>query len=488
MPTFRQRIATRLFGDIIAQAAKDAAAAVSIRIDDSRGWDQIAGGTGPADRPWSEYATTLEEALQAWRKNFQIRRIVNLATSYIVGNGITLTSKDPDVDKFIRAFWSHPKNRLAQRLGPMCDELTRAGELFPVLFTNKIDGMSYLRFVPASQILHLETAEEDYETELRYGQIQQHTVETKWWIGPDHPHAFKLVRKVTHRDGTITYHIPRSDAKAGLELRPLMLHFAVNQPIGATRGEGDLGPILPWAKRYSEWLKDRVRLNRQRTRQGILDVEIADDTQVKTKRQQLRTSNPIEHGIYVHGPGEKTTMHNLKIEADDVKDDGWALRLAIATGANTALHYLGEGTATNYATAREMGEPVARFYTDRQTAICNFLKNLVTAAYKRHLITVSDLSAQAGTPLPENPDFQLVTSVTEVARADNKTLADAAHAIVQALAQMKTVGWIDDHTALRLAFKFAGETIGQDEIKRILAQAQQDQPNATDTKPSTKEE
>jgi hypothetical protein len=442
MPTFRQRIANYIFGDIIDQAAKDAAAAVSIRIDDSAGWDQIAGGTGPADRPWSEYATDLHDAHEAWRKNFLIRRIVNLCTSYVVGNGITVTSKDSDVDKFIRTFWQHPKNRMPQRLGPMCNELTRAGELFPILFTNKVDGMSYLRFVPASQILHLETAEEDYETELRYGQIQRDTVDIKWWNGPDHPSAYKTRYK---------------------KLAPLMLHFAINREIGATRGEGDLGPILPWAKRYTEWLKDRVRLNRQRTRQGVFDIEIDDNSLVKEKRQQLRTRNPIEAGIYVHGKGEKTQMHSLKIEADNAKDDGYALRLAIATGANTALHYLSEGANVNYATAKEMGEPTARFYTDRQTAICAFLKDLVAAAYKRRCAILEETPPK---------DLQLATSTTEVARADNQTLADAAHTIVQALATMKTAGWIDDETAVRLAFKFAGETIGEDEIKRILTEAE----------------
>lgn len=462
-PTFRQRIAQRIFGDIIAQAATDAAAAVSIRIDDSRGWDQIAGGAGPADRPWSEYATNLEDAHNAWRKNFLVRRIVNLTTTYVIGNGITVTSSDPHVNEFIHAFWKHFKNHIPQRLGPMCNELTRAGELFPVLFTNKVDGMSYVRFVPASQIREMETDTEDYETELRYGQIQRDTVEVKWWIGPDHDHAFKLVKKVKHKDGTITYRIPRAGTKTGLELRPLMLHFAVNREIGATRGEGDLGPVLPWARRYTEWLKDRVRLNRQRTRQGVFDVEIPDDTLVKEKRQQLRTSNPVEHGIYVHGPDEKTTMHSLKIEADDAKDDGYALRLAIATGANTALHYLSEGATANYATAKEMGEPVARFYTDRQTALCGFLEDLITAAYHRRCAILQQ---------PAPPDLQLITSTTEVARADNETLADAALAIVQALRGMHDAGWIDDTTAVRLAFKFAGEPIGEDEIKKILALAQ----------------
>ena len=42
---------------------------------------------------------------------------------------------------------------------------------------------------------------------------------------------------------------------------PIMLHYAVNRPVGALRGESDLAPILPWLKRYCRWLEDRVRLN-----------------------------------------------------------------------------------------------------------------------------------------------------------------------------------------------------------------------------------
>ena len=450
MPTLRERIAHSLFGDIIERAA---AAAVSVRVDDSPGWDALTRG-GPADRPWSELAEDLTDALKAWRKNFFIRRLVTLTRSYVVGNGIAITSRLPEVDEFIRDFWYHDKNRLSRRLGPMCDELTRAGELFPVLFTNKVDGMSYTRFVPASQIREIHTDEDDYEAELEYGQTQHTTIELKWWIGIDHPNAYKLRYR---------------------KLPPLMLHFAVNRPIGATRGEGDLGTVLPWAKRYSEWLKDRVRLNRRRTRQGILDVTINDETMVEEKRRQLATSNPLDHGIYVHGSGESVAMHNLAIDARDAKDDGKALRLAIVTGANVALHYTGEGEGTNYATAQEMGEPTARFYTDRQTELCTFLGDLITAAYKR--------KCALGMAQPLT-DLQLVTSVAEVARADNESLAKASRDVVGALRDMREQGWIDDATAMRIAFKFTGESLTEDEIKRILSQNEEqntEQPDAEDT-------
>ena len=434
----RDRLATLLFPDLIHSNGHADTAAVSVRVDDSRGWDSLS-QPGPADRPWAERQDDLDDALEAWRKNFLIRRIVNLTHSYVVGSGITISSQRKTIDRWIEAFWTHTKNHMDERLAPMCDELTRSGELFVILFTNKVDGMSYIRFLPATSIRELETDPDDYETELRYGQITAGG-QTKWWISPNHPDALKAT------EGTIP---------------PVMLHLAVNRPIGATRGEGDLGPVLPWAKRYSEWLSDRVRLNRIRTRQGILDITLADDSTVQQKRQQLRTSNPVEAGIYVHGPGEEVNMHSLNIRGDAAEDDGKALRLSVATGSGLALHYLGEGESTNYATAKEMGEPTTRFFTDRQTSFTSFLHDIITTAYTRYL-------AITNRKPPADGDLHLTTTVGEVARADNESLAKAASSIVGALVQLREQGWIDDPTAIRLAFKFAGEQLRDDEVEELL--------------------
>ncbi len=435
--TLRERLAEFLFGDVIQKKL----AAVSVRINDSSGWDSH--NHSPQDRPWADRASDLEDALKAWRRNFMVRRTVTLIRSYVIGGGITVSSTIPEVNAFVQEFWNHHENHMARRLGPMCDELTMSGELFPVLFTNRIDGMSYVRFIPASQIREVKTHPEDYETELSYIQNTA-TGESKTWLGPGSRASWEPAPNCT--------------------LPPLMLHLAVNRPIGATRGEGDLTPVLPWARRYSEWLKDRVRLNRQRTRFGLLDVTIADDSQVDLKKQQLRGNNPIEAGIYVHGPGEETKFHDLKIMANDAENDGQILRMAIATGANAALHYFGEGESVNYATAKEMGEPTARFFTERQNQLSRFLLDIIQAAWRRREIV---LGAQS--PLS---DLKLTTQASEVARADNESLASAAHHAVDALVQMRAHGWIDDRTAAALAFRFAGEPLSEEDLTRILQDAQ----------------
>jgi hypothetical protein len=422
-------------------------AAIAPRLDDGDGMGPGAGWTplhrtGPHDRAFSDWLQDQTDALEAWRKNFMVRRIVTLTRSYVLGGGITISSEHPWVQRFAHEFLNHPRNQLPARYGQICDELTRAGEIFPVLFTNPVDGMSHVRFVPASQIRYIETDPDDYETELAYHETEPGALQGKVWLGTDNPAAWE----------------PDTDGR----LPPLMLHYAVNRPIGATRGEGDLTPILRWCLRYSNWLEDRVRLNRVRTRQQLLEIELADDTKVQERKRQVETEDPVRAGIYVHGPGEQVTAHSLEIGAGDAAPDGKALRLAIAAGANSALHYLGEGESANYATAREMGEPTARFYTERQQELCGFLLDLIEVAYRRKV------ACGLARP-PASGDYQLHVAVTEAARADNAGLAMAARNIVEALATMRQHGWIDDPTAVRLAFKFAGETISDQEIHAILA-------------------
>jgi hypothetical protein len=287
--------------------------------------------------------------------------------------------------------------------------------------------MSYVRFVPAPQIREIRTAENDYEQELEYLETDDPIEPRTWQAEPD----------------AIT--------------EPQMLHFAVNRPLGATRGEGDLTPILPWARRYTAWLKDRVRLNAQRTKQGLLLVQVSDDSLVEAKRAAVEQQNPLESGAYVYGPGEEVEMPTLNIGAADAEQDGKALRLAIATGSNTGLHYLGEGGDVNYATAKEMGEPTTRFYAERQGQFVTMLETLVTAAYNR--FTQSDRTRR---------EMQFVTTIAEVARADNQALATAAAQIALALQTAKMEGWVNNETAARLFFKFAGELFSEEEIMEML--------------------
>ena len=129
------------------------------------------------DKSWEDLLQEFTDAREAWRKNPLARRLVGLITSFVVGDGISLTSDDPDLAAFLGTFVDHEQNRLGLRQYAWCDELARAGELFITLHLNPADGMSYVRALPASAIDRIETAPGDYEDELSYHEA----------VGPNDP-------------------------------------------------------------------------------------------------------------------------------------------------------------------------------------------------------------------------------------------------------------------------------------------------------------
>ena len=106
--------------------------------------------------------------MEAWRKNPLARRVIGLTTSYVVGDGVTLTSEYGPLKRYLAKWWNDPKNLMDLRLTALSDELARAGELFIVLHFNRADGMSYVRTVPASLIDGIKWAPGDYEQETSY--------------------------------------------------------------------------------------------------------------------------------------------------------------------------------------------------------------------------------------------------------------------------------------------------------------------------------
>jgi hypothetical protein len=194
-------------------------AAVTAQVADGPGWTRES--AAPNDRPWADVQLLYADALEAWRNNLPAKRIVDITGDYVVADGIRLDGPGP-VGRFLRRWWNHPENRMDLRLPDPVDELTRAGDLFASLHRNPQDGQSYLRLVPKDRINRIETAPNDWVTELAYEE-RTDAAGARSWLAAD------------HRDA------PRQAA--------VMVHYAVNGPVGALLGESDLAPLLPWMRR-----------------------------------------------------------------------------------------------------------------------------------------------------------------------------------------------------------------------------------------------
>ena len=221
-------------------------------LDDSR--DLVySSSTYPRDRRGYDRDEILANALEAWRVNPLARRIVGMMTQYVVGGGIEIECQHDRTNKFLGDWWTNRLNRMKTRVYEWCDELSRSGELFIVISTDSA-GMSYMRAVPAADIQEIKTADNDLDQELEIVEkaAPDYTSQTRSPTGLMEGRIWPVYNQVEDSpddEGNFT---------------PVMLHYAVNRPVGAKFGESDLAPVLRWLTRYASWLEDRARLNRYR--------------------------------------------------------------------------------------------------------------------------------------------------------------------------------------------------------------------------------
>jgi hypothetical protein len=418
-------------------------ARVSVKVDYSPGWSNLSGR--PHDYEPARVQEIYADALTAWRKNPIAWRIVAITTDYVVGDRIQISGLRRDLQRFIDLFWNHPKNRMDLRLESMCDELSRAGDLFVVLFRNPLDGMSYIRFVTKDRIVKVETGENDWETELAYYEVasnpQQAMGEPRRWLSPDNPEA------------------DESDH--------VMLHYAVNRPVGALLGESDLVTMIPWLQRYSRMLEDRVRLH-----WGIrafLWMVTVPTNKVREKQEQYRSA-PESGSIVVKDESETWEAVSPQLRGADAEHDLKAVRQMVDAGSGYPPHWRGESGDANLATATAMQSPTERHLARRQKYFVFMLQDILYHAFQR-----SALLKGRGALRGEDYGRLFSVSAPDVSRSDNEALARASRDLSQAFGQLGSDLAVSRSSTLskmlmNLVFKFAGEPQSDELLAQILAE------------------
>jgi hypothetical protein len=418
------------------------ALAVSVKIDDSPGWVR-QNGRSRHDRDQAEADQLYDDVLTAWRKNPLAWRTVQITTDYVVGETITISSEHPQLQNFIEAFWNHPKNRMANRLETMCEELTRSGDLFPLLFLNKHSGMSYIRFLTQDQIDDIETQKTDWETELIIKQRPEGIGDgPRSWYTPNHGRS-----KTTNA---------------------IALHYAINRPMGALFGESDLASIVPWLLRYSRMLEGRIRLH-WAARAFLWFVQVPTN---KVKEKQEQYAAPPEAGsVIVHDDAEEWKVQTPNLRGTDAEADMTAVKRMIGTGTGYPPHWLGEPGDVNLSTAQAMQEPAERHLIRRQNYFVFILSDILWHAYQR----ASMIDAASYPAITETNYKKLFhATVPDISRADNERLATAGKemtAVMQGLAQEFPGSNTLKRLMLRLVLKFAGEPQDDEFLDDVLKEA-----------------
>lgn len=435
----------RLFAKVIDQEVEKQVDLAVRALDDSR--DRLfTSSTYPRDRHGYDRDEILADCLEAWRVNPLARRIVGMMTQYVVGGGLGIGCSHNRTADYLQDWWNHRLNKMPVRVYEWCDELGRSGELFIVISTDQA-GMSYVRAIPAADIQDIKTADNDLEQELEI--IEKPS--------PDYTSQTRGPTGLMEGRRWQVYDQDEDHPNESGQFVPVMVHYAINRPVGAKHGESDLAPMLRWLTRYAAWLEDRARLNRYRNT-FIFWVRARFSSQAeKMERQAELNRNPPNPGsILVSDESEEWKCLAPNLASFEAAEDGLALKKMVAVGAGLPMHFLAEPESATRTTAESAGGPTFRHLQQRQEFFMWMIQDIAKICVRRRKFYDRLIKV----------DEEIKVTGTDISARDNAALAAAASTIVGSFAVLRDRGLIDDEELMRIAYRFAGEVI---DIEEMLA-------------------
>ncbi len=408
-------------------------------------WRRLSDNWYQKDVIPSTYLELHNACYEAYNANPLAFAIIEMTTSFVLGKGVTVAAQHPEVQRVLLDFWHDPDNHMDTRVYDLCTELSLYGEQFIRFYVNRMDGSVKVRQIDPSIIDQIETDPEDIEKALRFHRRP---------IGPSSTLPGDPLPPLARTPSE-----QQSFAGEWLEAGSEVVQFCINKVSNAKRGKSDLATLLPWLRRYKDWLTDRVRINKYKGA-FLWDVELQGADRKAIERKKMEYAYPPEPGsVIIHNEAEKWSAVKPEINANEAAEDGRALKLMIAVGAQLPEHYLSDGSYGNRATAAEMGLPTFLKFQRRQ----HVMRAMLRVVLDRVL-----LEAQKAKRLPPQFDTSYDILFPEIDVADHQTLASATQLLVSALTTAKQQGWVSDETAMRLLFQFAGEEIDiHEERERI---------------------
>jgi hypothetical protein len=425
-------------------------------------WRRLSDNWYQKDVIPSTYLEIHNQCYEAYNANPLANYIIEITTNFVLGAGISVAASSRRVQRVLDAFWQDPDNHMATRVYSLCTELSLYGELFIRFFVNPFNGMVKIAQIDPSLIDQIETDPENIERALRFHQRP---------VGP----GGALWSATAPVDGVQPPAPTMEPAGAGFPGDAVMagiwyeagrevVQFKINAVSNAKRGKSDLATLLPWLRRYKDWLTDRVRINKYKAA-FLWDIQLSGADAKTIDRKRMQYAYPPEPGsIIVHNESEQWSAVGPKIEAGDAAADGQAIKMMIAMGAGLPEHYLADGGNVNRATAGEMGLPTFRKFQRRQDQFGLVLQTI--------LDRVLDEAIRAGA-LPAGVDRTYAVIFPELAPGDNSGSATAASTLLPALLAAHQAGWVSRETAMQLFYAMCGQEINvAEELARIESESQ----------------
>lgn len=390
-------------------------------------------------------------AHHAWEQHRIANRLIELPIAFLLGDGVEVSSEDPDADEWLKAWWCDPINRFDLMIEKRVRELSIFGEQVIVVFVGQ-DG------------------------HVRHGAIDPSEIDDVI-VDPDNA-SLPIGVKIKGTDGVCrTYRVILDGEDGDLLRQPAITlresfaagdcHFwRINDLLTGKRGRSDLLSAIDISDAYTQLIFGEVE-RAAALRMAIWDVTLTGATPEQVAARAAEISPPSPLSVRVHNEGEKWDSVSTKLEAGDASETLRTVRNEVLGGATIPEHWYGGGGDVNRATAAEMDEPTYKVFRRRQ-----ILWEAILEAEARFVIR-SRWKALGRSGVP---DVEPKITFPSMQSVDVSRYAQALAQIVVAAASAVDRGLLTEEKAVALiasiACKFGIEIDPDEELAKARAEAE----------------
>lgn len=347
---------------------------IELALDD-RGWLGF-NRSNPAELDPRTRRVVVERSRLYWARDPLAKQAVRLWTTYAFGNGLTYEAKDKEVQTKLDQFFKSRKNRMMLNSAGQqknSNKLLIDGEVFFAMFAT--DPAYTLRTIDPLQIDKIISDPDDEETILCYrrttpGNKTMYYVD--WTVEED-----EVADVEKAEDPETKRKVGKLEKDGDGEL--IRVYHQAFDPFGR-RGNGLLSCCVDWSREHRRFMEARVGLTQALSKfaykltakggQGMINA-------LQNKLQSSLVNTGISGSVEKNPPpaAGATWLQNGALDmtpmprasgAGDAKEDGNSLKLMVCAGTGIMLHYFGDPSTGNLATATAMELPMLKMFSAYQ--------------------------------------------------------------------------------------------------------------------------
>lgn len=389
-------------------------AEIELLIDD-QGW------TGGVPYMNAEYdarqqGVVLQRARRYWRDDPLAKQAVRLWTDYTFGaTGICYDTDDEKLKGELDAIFQYPKNKKllnAQGQQRLSKKLLVEGDVFFLIFDTP--DVATIRTMDPEQMAKILTDPDDEETVLGYRRKVKNSGDYLYY------------RDWTNEDET-TVKDPDTTKEITWEADVVCYHVAFDQ--FGKRGNGLLNCVIDWSGEHRRFMHARVAilqaLSKYATKTTIkggqatlnaVQARLQSSLVTTGASQQERNPKVAPGSNLLQNAGFNLEAMPRKTEAGDAKGDSDSLKLMVCAGTGIFLHYFGDPSTGNLATATAMELPMMKQFIGNQQLWKDAYRDLFQIATKREAKDLSGLKIDLP-PVLEQDIAKLAAFITSITTA-----------------------------------------------------------------------